>query len=402
MSGSSRKASSPSWRARSRRKSRSCGSSREAACRQLARVAVRSRAARSASPATSRASSRPSPALVSVEATDTASEIERTEWSSRTPASQIGYQSASATAAISGRSSCTRTRSRSPCGGSSRRPRLPTATSAIPSVPVCRGGAPRRGFGGGVPPTASARRPASQASTASFRAGRVSPGSPCRSSTHPPRSRRPAPWCATRAPCSQGVVPAFPGPHAHDLVDRRDPDLAVTDLPGGGGLDDGVHDPRGVELADHDLDAHLRHEVDLVLRPAVDLGVAPLAAEALDLAHGQTGDPDQLEGVLDVVELERLDDRGDELHARTPSVLRASACAWPTTDVPPPVPSDAKSYAVSACSTLSMPATSSSSVIRKPIVLWMTVPMIPVATNENTRTAKAPTTCRQSWSTPPP
>ena len=113
---------------------------------------------------------------------------------------------------------------------------------------------------------------------------------------------------------------------------------------GRGGLDDGVHDTGGVELADDDLDADLRHEVHLVLRPAVDLGVAPLAAEALDLAHGQTGDADQLEGVLDVVELERLDDRGDQLHARVLSVLRASARAWPASGaVEPLLPSEAKS-----------------------------------------------------------
>src|SRR4051812_21870585 len=145
--------------------------------------------------------------------------------------------------------------------------------------------------------------------------------------------------------CSERVLSAFPGADPDDLVDRGDPHLPVTDLPGGGRLHDGVHHAGGVELADDHLDPNLRHEVDLVLRTAVDLGVAALAAEALDLAHGQTGDPDQLEGVLDVVELERLDDRGDELHARTPSVLRASACAWPTRDVdPPPLPPrDAKS-----------------------------------------------------------
>src|SRR3954453_8397110 len=143
---------------------------------------------------------------------------------------------------------------------------------------------------------------------------------------------------------SERVLPALPGADPDDLVDRRHPHLAVTDLPGGGRLHDGVHDAGGVELADDDLYPDLRHEVDLVLRTAVDLGVAALAAEALDLADGQTGDPDQLEGVLDVVELERLDDRGDQLHARTPSVFRASACAWPMIDVPrPPPPMESRS-----------------------------------------------------------
>ncbi len=37
-----------------------------------------------------------------------------------------------------------------------------------------------------------------------------------------------------------------------------------------------------------DLDADLGHEVDGVLGAPVDLGVAPLAAESLDLGHGHT------------------------------------------------------------------------------------------------------------------
>src|SRR3954471_3447677 len=345
MSGSRRKASSPTWRARCRRRSRSSGSSLPADARQLPRVAVRRRATRAESPATSRASSSPSPALTSAEATATASDTERTEWSSRRPASQIGYHSAWARAAISGRPSCTRTRSTSPCGGGSRRPRLPTATSARPSVPVRGGGAPRRCLGGGVPAAAPASRPVNHVSSAATRSVRESAGNAPVSSTVPlPEAGsasagaggeplpRPMRWSILRG--LQSVVPALAGADADDLVDRRHPHLAVTDLAGGGGLHDRVDDPGGVQLADDDLDPDLRHEVHLVLRAAVDLGVPPLAAEPLDLRDREPGDADQLQGVLDVVELERLDDRGDQLHARTPSVFLASACAWPMSDVP--------------------------------------------------------------------
>ena len=158
MSGSSRKASSPSWRARSGE----VAQLREQPGRRLPPAGEGRRpepggqvGVAGDQPGVEQAE----PCLRVGRGDDTASEMERTEWSSRTPASQIGYQSASATAAISGRSSWTRTRSRSPCGGSSRRPRLPTATSAIPSVPVRGGGPPRRCFGGGVPPSASASSP---------------------------------------------------------------------------------------------------------------------------------------------------------------------------------------------------------------------------------------------------
>src|SRR5215213_1918705 len=153
-----------------------------------------------------------------------------------------------------------------------------------------------------------------------------------------------------RAGSSECIVAALTGADPDDLVDRRHPHLAVTDLAGGGGLDDRVDHASGVQFAHHDLDPHLRYEVHLVLRPAVDLGVAALATEALDLAHREPRDADEFERVLDVVQLERLDDRGDQLHTPAPSVLRASARACPTSDAPPPAtapppaPREVRSY----------------------------------------------------------
>ena len=107
------------------------------------------------------------------------------------------------------------------------------------------------------------------------------------------------------------------------VVHARDPDLAVADLAGGRRLDDHVHHIGGVRVLDDDLDLHLGDEVDRVLRPAVDLGVALLPAEAADLTDRQAVHPEGLQRLLDVLELERLDDRGDELHACT-SVGRSS------------------------------------------------------------------------------
>ena len=76
-------------------------------------------------------------------------------------------------------------------------------------------------------------------------------------------------------------------------------------------------------VVEHDLDHHLGDEVDLVLGAAVGLGVATLAAEAAYLADRHAGDAGRLEGVLHLVELERLDDCGDELHDGAPVVTRA-------------------------------------------------------------------------------
>src|SRR5262249_23962658 len=71
---------------------------------------------------------------------------------------------------------------------------------------------------------------------------------------------------------------------------------------------------QGIVVVDYHFELDFREEVDLVLGAAVDLGLAALAAEALDFGDGHSLDADRLECVLDVFELEWLDDRSDEFH----------------------------------------------------------------------------------------
>src|SRR6185437_14485819 len=96
-----------------------------------------------------------------------------------------------------------------------------------------------------------------------------------------------------------------------------------------------------------DLDPHLRHEVHAVLSSAVDLGVAALTAVPLDLADRDAGDSEAFQGSLHVIELERLDDSGDEPHAFTSS--RGTLMVLPLELLPsdPPLNSPPDSYAVS-------------------------------------------------------
>ena len=67
-------------------------------------------------------------------------------------------------------------------------------------------------------------------------------------------------------------------------------------------------------VAEHDLDLHLGQEVDDVFGAAIEFGMALLAAEALGLGDGDALQADLLEGLLHLVELERLDDRFDLFH----------------------------------------------------------------------------------------
>jgi hypothetical protein len=123
------------------------------------------------------------------------------------------------------------------------------------------------------------------------------------------------------------------GPDPDDLVDRGAPHLAVTDRAGLRRLGDDVDHVTGVRVVAQDLDAHLRHEGDGVLGTTVDLGVAALAPEALHLADRHPLHPEGLEGGLDVVQLERLDDRGHDPHAWT---LPAPVATEVAREVPAP------------------------------------------------------------------
>src|SRR5580704_16789757 len=88
---------------------------------------------------------------------------------------------------------------------------------------------------------------------------------------------RSASVCPLGGPKLERGVVGLAGADADHPLDVGDKDLAVADLAGLGGLDDGL-DHLIDEIAAHrDLDAGLGHEVDHVFRAAVELGVAALA-----------------------------------------------------------------------------------------------------------------------------
>src|SRR3546814_1352510 len=69
-------------------------------------------------------------------------------------------------------------------------------------------------------------------------------------------------------------------------VQLPDENLAVADLAGAGGLHHRLDHGVGLVVGDRDLELDLGQEIDHVLGAAVQLGVALLAAEALDLGDG--------------------------------------------------------------------------------------------------------------------
>ncbi len=76
------------------------------------------------------------------------------------------------------------------------------------------------------------------------------------------------------------------------------------------GVDDRLDELVDQLIGADDLDANLVDEVEHVLLAAKDLDVTAGAAKSLDLAHRETGHTGLLHRFFDLIEFERLDDRG--------------------------------------------------------------------------------------------
>ena len=120
------------------------------------------------------------------------------------------------------------------------------------------------------------------------------------------------------------VLPTFARANPDHLFNRGDEDLAVADAAGAGGVDDRFHGAFHDGIFADDFDLYLRQEVDDVLGAAVKLGMAFLAAETLGFHDGDALQSNLVEGFLDLIEFERLDDGFDFLHAHQARFSRAS------------------------------------------------------------------------------
>src|SRR5476651_2531935 len=114
-----------------------------------------------------------------------------------------------------------------------------------------------------------------------------------------------------------GLFAGFAGADAHGFIDGEDKNLAVADLAGPGGRDDGVDSFPGDRISHDNLDFYLRQEIHRVLAAPVNLRVALLATEALDLGHRHAFHADGGERRFYLLKLEGLDDGNDEFHGNS-------------------------------------------------------------------------------------
>src|SRR5690554_230642 len=132
------------------------------------------------------------------------------------------------------------------------------------------------------------------------------------------------------------VVDFLPKVKVEVAVDdcRLETVLAVADLAAAGGAADGIQDGLQTAVVHGHLDLDLGQEVDHVLGAAVELGMPLLATEPLDLGDGDALNAVVGQRLADVVQLEGLDDGGDEFHPLSPRLRWVSArrphdLTWP-------------------------------------------------------------------------
>src|SRR5205823_4109139 len=92
--------------------------------------------------------------------------------------------------------------------------------------------------------------------------------------------------------------PTLSRPDAQAILQRQDEDLAVADAPfrpGAARLHDRVHRRLDEVLVDRDLQLHLVQELHRQLVAAINLRMAHLPAETLDVDDGQAEDLDLAE-----------------------------------------------------------------------------------------------------------
>src|SRR5271170_4883906 len=114
----------------------------------------------------------------------------------------------------------------------------------------------------------------------------------------------------------------FAGADAHDLLDVGNKNLPVPDLSRAGGFQDRLDGALDQALGHHHLDLGLGHKIDDIFRPAVELRMALLPTEALDLGDGEARDAEFRQRLAHFVEFEWLDDGFDFFHCGSPLCAR--------------------------------------------------------------------------------
>src|SRR6266576_3879180 len=111
-----------------------------------------------------------------------------------------------------------------------------------------------------------------------------------------------------------GAGAALAGADTHDLLEVEDKNLAIAHFAGPRGVGNCLDHPLRQHIIDRDFDLGFRHELDQVLGPPIDLGVAALPPKASDLGNRHALDSHIGDCFANVFELVWPDDCSDQFH----------------------------------------------------------------------------------------
>src|SRR5688572_10253291 len=127
----------------------------------------------------------------------------------------------------------------------------------------------------------------------------------------------------------------FPGADAYRRGELGHEYLAVAGAAGARDVGDRLDHLVDDGVLDGELDPGFRLQVDAMRGAPVAFDVPELTAETQNLGHGQALNPDVRNGLPQVIQLEGLDDCGDQLHRRllrtrhTPETQKCTIHATP-------------------------------------------------------------------------
>src|SRR6202051_3390995 len=116
---------------------------------------------------------------------------------------------------------------------------------------------------------------------------------------------------------SDGVQPGFPRSNPDGFLDIGDEDLSVADPSRLGGAPDRLDGLVRHVVGQNNLDLHLGQKIHDIFRAAIEFGMSLLSTEALGLGDRNTLQPDVLQRLLHLIELEGFNDRLDLFHLVT-------------------------------------------------------------------------------------
>jgi len=111
-----------------------------------------------------------------------------------------------------------------------------------------------------------------------------------------------------------GILASFSGTDAYNFFELGDKYFAVSDLAGAGGLGNRFDHAVHLIFGDSDIEFYLGQEVDHVFSAPIQFRMAFLSAEPFDLGDGDALNANVSQSLSNIVEFERFDNCGDQLH----------------------------------------------------------------------------------------